>query len=81
MVLTITKESKAVVVAKNLIDRSRGLAAESATIGMVAEIIVYKFNQLSREEVDTILHIKREEIRVYKEAKALLGFQNIQDLR
>jgi predicted transposase/invertase (TIGR01784 family) len=69
MVLTITKNSEAVAGAKNLIVRSRGLAEESAIIGMVAEIIVYKFNQLSREEVDAMLEIKLEETRVYQEAK------------
>ncbi len=70
MVLTIIKDSEAVAGAKNLIARSRGLAEESAIIGMVAEIVVYKFNQLSREEVNTMLGIKLEETRVYQEAKA-----------
>jgi predicted transposase/invertase (TIGR01784 family) len=70
MVLTIATETAAVAGAKNLIARSRGLDSENAIIGMVAEIIVYKFNQLSREEVDAMLEIKLEETRVYQEAKA-----------
>jgi predicted transposase/invertase (TIGR01784 family) len=57
MVLAVTKEGKAVAGAKNLIARSQGLANESVIIGMVAEIIVYKFNQLSREEVEAMLEV------------------------
>jgi predicted transposase/invertase (TIGR01784 family) len=70
MVLTTTKEKLAVASAKQLIAKSRGLPTENAIIGMIAEIIVYKFSQLSREEVDTMLDIKLQDTRVYQEAKA-----------
>jgi predicted transposase/invertase (TIGR01784 family) len=70
MVLTVTEDSVAVAGARNLIARCRGLAAENAIIAMVAEIVVYKFNQLTREEVDAMLEIRLQDTRVYQEAKA-----------
>jgi predicted transposase YdaD len=37
---------------------------------MVATIMVYKFTQLTRAEVDTMLGVTLQETRVYQEAKA-----------
>lgn len=70
MVLTTSKKKEAVANAKRLIAKSRGLAEENAIMELVAEIMVYKFNQLSREEVDAMLDIRLEDTRVYQEAEA-----------
>jgi predicted transposase YdaD len=39
-------------------------------IEMVTTIIVYKFTQLTRAEVDAMLGVTLQETRVYQEAKA-----------
>jgi predicted transposase YdaD len=37
---------------------------------MIAKIVVYKFNSLSRDEVNVMLGIELQQTRVYQEAKA-----------
>lgn len=39
-------------------------------IEMITKIVVYKFNSLSRDEVDVMLGIELQQTRVYQEAKA-----------
>ncbi len=43
--------------------------ASRAIIEMIATIMVYKFTNLSRQEVDTMLGLQLADTRVYREAK------------
>ncbi len=71
MLLTIFKEDdRAVQSARDLISQHRNQAEGSAIIDLVAEIMVYRFAQLSREDVETMLDITLQETRVYQDAKA-----------
>jgi predicted transposase/invertase (TIGR01784 family) len=67
MVLTTLSGEKATVEARSLIERARG---SRDIIDLISTIMVYKFSNLSRDEVDTMLGIKLEETRVYIDAKA-----------
>lgn len=74
MVLTTLDEDEAVPVARELLARSRQEATDSKTsraiMDMIATIMVYKFDQMSRAEVEEMLGIRLQETRVYQEAKA-----------
>ena len=62
MVLTTLEGEAAKIEAKRLIDladRSR------AIIEIISTIIVYKFTNLTRDEVDTMLEITLQQTRVY----------------
>jgi predicted transposase/invertase (TIGR01784 family) len=76
MVLTTLSEKVAPAKARWLIDRANTQPNSRAIIEMVTEIMVYKFANLSRVEVDQMLGIKLEETRVYREAREE-GEQNI----
>jgi len=39
-------------------------------IGLISTIILYKFNALSRDEVDAMLGVELQQTRVYQEAEA-----------
>lgn len=67
MVLTTLEDNKAAQSARDLIDRAQG---SRAIINLISTIIVYKFGNLSRDEVDAMLGIELEQTRVYREAKA-----------
>ena len=67
MVLTTLEGDDATTQARGLIERSGG---DRAMIDIVSTIIVYKFGNLSRDEVDAMLGIELEQTRVYQEAKA-----------
>ena len=67
MVLTTFEGEQATTEARSLIARSRG---NEAIIGLVSTIVVYKFKNLSRTEVDAMLGIELEQTRVYQEAFA-----------
>jgi predicted transposase/invertase (TIGR01784 family) len=73
MVLTIVKEREAPEKARMLIGRANqevdSLTVRQDIIDMVSKIMIYKFNQLSREEIDAMLGTKLEETRVFKEAQ------------
>jgi predicted transposase/invertase (TIGR01784 family) len=73
MVLTITDESKAAEKARLLIERANqeapSLLIRQGIIEMVSTIMVYKFTNLSRQEIDAMLGTKLEETRVYREAQ------------
>ncbi len=73
MVLTITKEAEAPEKARMLIGRVNrevsALPIRQDIIGMISTIMVYKFNKLSREEIDVMLGTKLEETRVFQEAQ------------
>jgi predicted transposase/invertase (TIGR01784 family) len=66
MVLTTLEGEKAKSEARGLIQRAEG---SRDIIELVSTIIVYKFNNLSRDEVDAMLGIELEQTRVYQEAE------------
>lgn len=74
MVLTTLEESLAPQQARYLLTRASQELPEAlssrAIIELVTTIMVYKFNNLSRAEVESMLGLKLEETRVYQEAKA-----------
>jgi predicted transposase YdaD len=67
MVLTTLEGEKATSEARRLIQRAEG---SRDIIEIVSTIIFYKFNNLSRDEVDVMLGIELQQTRVYQEAKA-----------
>jgi predicted transposase/invertase (TIGR01784 family) len=67
MVLTTLEGDDAKVEARRLIGQAQG---SRDIISLLSTIIVYKFNDLSREEVDAMLGIELQETRVYQEAMA-----------
>jgi predicted transposase YdaD len=67
MVLTTLEGDVAKNQARRAIERSPG---NEDIIGLVSTIILYKFNALSRDEVDAMLGIELQQTRVYQEAKA-----------
>lgn len=73
MVLTTIQENQAAIEARNLLARSQQeLPSETsrAIMEMLTTIMVYKFAQLSRAEVEAMLGITLQETRVYQEARA-----------
>ncbi|MBE9167050.1 Rpn family recombination-promoting nuclease/putative transposase [Pleurocapsales cyanobacterium LEGE 06147] len=72
MVLTTVEESQAPQEARYLLERSAVEQPETtsrAIIELVITIMVYKFEQLSRTEVEKMLGITLQETRVYREIK------------
>ena len=66
MVLTTLEGEEAKTQARGLVDRSRD---SRAIIDLVSTIIVYKFTNLSRDEVDVMLGVTLQQTRVYQEAR------------
>jgi predicted transposase YdaD len=66
MVLTTLEGEKATSEARGLIQRAQG---SRDIIELVSTIIVYKFSNLSRDEVDAMLGIELEQTSVYREAE------------
>ncbi len=72
MVLTTVDESQAPDEARYLLQRNISeQPSSSAIIEMVTTIMVYKFEDLSQQEVETMLGITLQETRVYQEIKQL----------
>jgi len=72
MVLTTLDDELAPQEARYLVERSsveQPETANSAIIELVTTIMVYKFEQLSRKEVESMLGITLKETRVYREIK------------
>lgn len=73
MVLTTVDEVNAPEEGRHLLDRAKREAPTAvkshAIIEMITTIMVYKFTQLSRKEVEQMLDIRLQETRVYQEAK------------
>ena len=67
MVLTTLEGEKAKSEARRLIQRAEG---SQDIIELVSTIIVYKFSNLTRDEVDVMLGITIQQTRVYQDAKA-----------
>jgi predicted transposase/invertase (TIGR01784 family) len=74
MVLTIVDEPQAPQAARSLLERSQQSALEPpqsrAIMDMITTILVYKFTDLSRQEIEAMLGLKLQETRFYQEAKA-----------
>jgi predicted transposase/invertase (TIGR01784 family) len=73
MQLTIASDTQMVQDAKRLIERVQQeqitVLVKEEIIDVITTIAVYKFANLSREEVEAMLGVKLEETRVYQEAK------------
>ena len=67
MVLTTLEGDVAKTEARAEIERCGG---DRDIIEMITKIVVYKFNSLSRDEVNVMLGIELQQTRVYQEAKA-----------
>jgi predicted transposase YdaD len=67
MVLTTLEGDEAKAEAQRLVGQARG---SRDIISLLSTIIVYKFSNLSRNEVDAMLGIELQQTRVYQEAKA-----------
>ena len=73
MVLTTVEETQAPEKARYLLARTQQQIADAeagrAIIEMIATIMVYKFTNLSRQEVEAMLGLQLADTRVYREAK------------
>ena len=72
MVLTTVQEEQAPEAARYLLTRTRqevSSPTSRAIIEIITTIMVYKFEELSRTEVETMLGITLKETRVYREIK------------
>jgi predicted transposase/invertase (TIGR01784 family) len=69
MVLTTLDDNTAVETSRLLIQRLQNQPNGSAIIDLISTIIVYKFQNLSRAEVDVMLGIELQQTRVYQEAR------------
>jgi predicted transposase/invertase (TIGR01784 family) len=70
MVLTTLEGDAAVQKARRMIEQSFLLLDGRGIMELVSTIMVYKFNNLSRDEVDAMLGIELQQTRVYQDAKA-----------
>jgi predicted transposase/invertase (TIGR01784 family) len=68
MVLTTLEGDVAKIEARRLVGQAQG---SGDIINLLSTIIVYKFSNLSRDEVDAMLGIELEQTRVYREAVAV----------
>jgi predicted transposase/invertase (TIGR01784 family) len=73
MVLTTVAEDAAPAAARMLLSRTEQEtttpAIASGIIDLIGTIMVYKFTNLSRQEINAMLGLKLEETRVYREAR------------
>jgi predicted transposase/invertase (TIGR01784 family) len=67
MVLTTLEGDAAKTEARRLVGQAQG---SKDIINLLSTIIVYKFSNLSRDEVDAVLGIELQQTRVYREAVA-----------
>jgi predicted transposase/invertase (TIGR01784 family) len=70
MLLTLLEGDEAQVEAKRMIQASRPLEEGRVIMDLISTIMVYKFNNLTRDEVDAMLGIQLEQTRVYQDARA-----------
>jgi predicted transposase/invertase (TIGR01784 family) len=69
MLLTTLSQQQLVETAKTIIAQTQDSPDARAIMGMVSTIVVYKFNNLSRAEVEAMLGIELQQTRVYQEAR------------
>lgn len=72
--LIVESPKRAGEAARNLLERAKtevdNLSAQRQVIELIETIIVYKFPQMSRQEIETMLRIEGiQETRVYQEGK------------
>lgn len=70
MLLTTLPDENAVTKAKSLIQQLQQLPDSRAIIEMISTIMVYKFTNLTRTEVEAMIGITLQQTRVYQDAKA-----------
>ena len=78
MLLTTLEDEQAVATAKTLIERSQQLPVGGASLEenrraimeMISTIMVYRFTNLTRTEVEAMIGITLQQTRVYQDAKA-----------
>jgi predicted transposase/invertase (TIGR01784 family) len=70
MLLTTLADEQAVTKAKILIQQSQQRPDSRVIIDIVSTIMVYRFTNLTRTEVETMIGITLQETRVYQDAKA-----------
>ncbi len=70
MLLTILEGDDAKVEARRMIQQSRPVDDGRVIIDLISTIMVYEFNNLTRDEVNEMLGIELEQTRVYQDAKA-----------
>jgi predicted transposase YdaD len=70
MLLTTLEDDLAVSAAKTLIERSQQLPDRRAILEMISTIMVYRFTNLTRTEVEAMIGITLQQTRVYQDAKA-----------
>jgi predicted transposase/invertase (TIGR01784 family) len=70
MLLTTLAPQATVDQAKTLLRETQNSPTAYAIMEMIATIVVYRFNTLSRTEVEAMLGIELQQTRVYQEAKA-----------
>ena len=69
MLLTTLSQQQLVETAKTIIAQTQDSPEARAIMGMVSTIVVYKFNNLSRAEVEAMLGIELQQTRVYQEVR------------
>jgi predicted transposase YdaD len=69
MLLTTLSQQQSVETAKTIIAQTRDSPDARVIMGMISTIVVYKFNNLSRAEVEAMLGIELQQTRVYQEAR------------
>jgi predicted transposase YdaD len=84
MQLTIAAETEAIAQARQLIDQAEReastLLARNEIIDIISTIIVYKFANFSREEVEIMLGLTLEETRIYKDLERQTTLKVIRNL-
>ena len=70
MVLTTINENQAPAEARYLLQKNAAQTSSRAIIEMVTTIMVYRFENLTQQEVEAMLDITLQETRVYREIKA-----------
>jgi predicted transposase/invertase (TIGR01784 family) len=68
MVLTMLSDTQMVLEARNILQRAETSPDRSAILDLVTTAIVYRFTNLSRDEVDAMLGAELRETRVIREA-------------
>jgi predicted transposase/invertase (TIGR01784 family) len=68
MVLTMLADAQMVLEARNMLQRAETSSERSAILDLVTTAIVYRFTNLSRDEVDAMLGTELRETRVIQEA-------------
>jgi predicted transposase YdaD len=80
MVLTTLDDDDAKRVARQLVDRAIGEPESRAIMDILSTILIYKFTDLSRDEVNAMLASSIEESLAYRQIKAEGVVKGSQDI-